>query len=419
VSSCHPEALKKLVILKHAIINFQFMDKTILRRTILTLFLLVTLLPTWNLNAMAQGSVTFNPESDSGSIVCPPGVYSTVPDDCLPLGPSQYLTNMAAEKVPYPILPLPAYSPDPSLVSVPYLYFKLTQPKAVLYLYHTLADAMTNEKSTMPLGPGEVIISYTQRVENSSGVFYQMRDGHWVRGDDGGRLAMHQPFQGLLFSSTPHNSFGWVLGDVSSYSHPDNKTPPTGNTYHRYNIVQIYETQVGGGLTWYLIGPDEWLDSRQVGRVDPRTAPPKGVNTDRWIEVNLDQQTLSVYQDDKLIFATLVSTGIDTLWTRPGIFQIYQKKDAETMSGYTAADRSDYYYIEDVPWTMYFDQKRALHGAFWHDRFGYQNSHGCVNIPDGDAHWLYNWAKVGDTVYVYDPSGKTPTDPSLFGSGAP
>jgi lipoprotein-anchoring transpeptidase ErfK/SrfK len=89
------------------------------------------------------------------------------------------------------------------------------------------------------------------------------------------------------------------------------------------------------------------------------------------------------------------------------------------MSGATAADRSDYYYLEDVPWTMYYDEARAFHGAYWHNSFGYPRSHGCVNLSLGDSHWLFDWAAVGDYVYVYDPSGRTPTDPSLFGSGAP
>ncbi len=137
----------------------------------------------------------------------------------------------------------------------------------------------------------------------------------------------------------------------------------------------------------------------------------------RWIEVNLAEQTLAVYQDNRLIFATMTATGIENLWTRPGIFQIYEKKDSEDMSG--AADASDYYHVEDVPWTMYFDEKRALHGAYWHNFFGYPMSHGCVNLSLGDSHWLYDWANLGDYVYVYDPSGRTPTDPSLFGNGAP
>ena len=44
-------------------------------------------------------------------------------------------------------------------------------------------------------------------------------------------------------------------------------------------------------------------------------------------------------------------------------------------------------------------------------------SHGCVNLSPGDAHWLYDWAEVGDYVYVFDPSGQTPTEG--YGPGAP
>ena len=44
--------------------------------------------------------------------------------------------------------------------------------------------------------------------------------------------------------------------------------------------------------------------------------------------------------------------------------------------------QDDFYYLEDVPWTMYFDEARALHGAYWHNGFGYPHSHGCVNLSD-------------------------------------
>ncbi len=88
------------------------------------------------------------------------------------------------------------------------------------------------------------------------------------------------------------------------------------------------------------------------------------------------------------------------------------------MSGDFSGDKSGYYYLEDVPWTMYFDQLRAIHGAYWHARFGYDASHGCVNLSIGDSRWVYDWAKVGDYVFVYDPSGKTPTDPSFYTKAA-
>jgi hypothetical protein len=389
-----------------------------MRKTLLILFLLLAFVPARKIPAAAQAAPP-SAEPAAGSVVCPLGIYTAAPSDCVPLGPSQYLTDLVSSGIPYPLLPLPAWSPDPSLPQIPYKYFKLTTDNAAFYLFSSLDDAAASSTSSNALGPGEVIVSYQERVVTDSGVYYHLRSGYWVRGDFGGRLAMHEPFQGLQFSSTPHNAFGWILGPVQSFTSPSFNAPLTGKLYYRYNVVQVFGSRDAEGITWYMIGPDEWVDYRQVGRVVPRTSPPEGITTDRWIEVNLDEQTLAVYQDDRLVFATLVSSGIENLWTRPGIFQIYEKKDSEDMSGSAAADGSDRYHVEDVPWTMYFDEKRALHGAYWHDRFGYPNSHGCVNLSLGDAHWLYDWASDGDYVYVYDPSGHTPTDPALFGSGAP
>jgi len=47
----------------------------------------------------------------------------------------------------------------------------------------------------------------------------------------------------------------------------------------------------------------------------------------------------------------------------------------------------DFYSLEEVPWTMFFDEGRALHGAYWHDSFGYRRSHSCVNLSITDAKW--------------------------------
>jgi hypothetical protein len=62
-------------------------------------------------------------EPDSGSVVCEPGVYLAKPDDCLPLGPSAYLTQLAQAGLTIPPRPLPASKPDPSLTHLPYFYF--------------------------------------------------------------------------------------------------------------------------------------------------------------------------------------------------------------------------------------------------------------------------------------------------------
>lgn len=137
----------------------------------------------------------------------------------------------------------------------------------------------------------------------------------------------------------------------------------------------------------------------------------------RWISVNLFEQTLAVYEQGELVYATLISSGLRGWWTRPGAFQVYLKLEKDTMRGAFEADRSDYYYLEDVPWVLYYDDARALHGTYWHNNFGYPQSHGCVNLAPADAHWIFNWAEEGTWVYVWDPSGETPTGEDQYGSG--
>jgi lipoprotein-anchoring transpeptidase ErfK/SrfK len=76
----------------------------------------------------------------------------------------------------------------------------------------------------------------------------------------------------------------------------------------------------------------------------------------------------------------------------------------------------DYYDVKHVPWTQYFHNGEALHGAYWHNNFGHPMSHGCVNIstPTRNASWpqsapnaeyLWNFDNLGDPVVVH---GTTP-----------
>jgi lipoprotein-anchoring transpeptidase ErfK/SrfK len=105
--------------------------------------------------------------------------------------------------------------------------------------------------------------------------------------------------------------------------------------------------------------------------------------------VDLDRQTLTAYEGDTPVFATLVSSGVPDHATPLGLYRLHAKHVATTMADDLAADGP--YSIEDVPWTMYFLGSYALHAAFWHDRFGLQRSHGCVNLSPRDARWLFFW----------------------------
>ena len=49
------------------------------------------------------------------------------------------------------------------------------------------------------------------------------------------------------------------------------------------------------------------------------------------------------------------------------------------------------YRFEGVPDVQFFDREIALHGAYWHRRFGERVSHGCVNLAPPDAAWLFRF----------------------------
>jgi lipoprotein-anchoring transpeptidase ErfK/SrfK len=372
---------------------------------ILTFVCLFSFLPP--ANVMAQGT-TPGEEPESGAVVCTPDVYLATPDDCLPLGPSTYITEMANLGLTFPQRALPAYKPDPSLTQLPYLYFRLEEDVVPI-----LSGPGGNDIG-QSFQPGFVYVSYIDRVE-SNGVYYMLQNGGWIPGK-GSRIGEYSVFQGLQFRSTPRNSFAWPLpfytGSIPVYRAPGYNAPLTEKILYPYvDIVQVYDTQNADGADWNLIGPDQWVEARILATVTPKTTPPEGVTTGRWIDVDLAEQTLTVYDNYQLVFATVIASGLEPFWTRPGLFQIYQKKETETMRN---NDPTDYYYLDNVPWTMYFDKARALHGAYWRTRFGYPQSHGCVNLSVGDAHWLFDWAHEGDYVYVHDPSGLTPTDPALY-----
>jgi lipoprotein-anchoring transpeptidase ErfK/SrfK len=348
-------------------------------------------------------------ELDSGTVVCAPNVYLTTPDDCLPSGPSPYLTDMAKLGLTFPPRPLLAYKPDPELTKLPFSYFHLDQD------YVPVLGGPEGGASGEPFPPGFVYVSYVDRVDTGRGIFYMLESGGWIPGK-GSRVGEYSVFQGLQFNSTPRNSFAWPLpfytDSVPVFSAPGYNAPQTDKILYPYvDVVQVYDTQSADGVDWNLIGPNQWVEARILAMVTPNTTPPEGVTTGRWVDVDLNEQTLAVYDNYQLVFATVIASGLEPFYTRPGLFQIYMKKETETMRN---SDLTDYYYLDNVPWTMYFDKARALHGAYWRTRFGYPQSHGCVNLSVGDAHWLFNWAVEGDWVYVHDPSGLTPTDPALY-----
>lgn len=132
-----------------------------------------------------------------------------------------------------------------------------------------------------------------------------------------------------------------------------------------------------------------WI-AREHLRIAEASERPEAVNDgERWIDIDLEQQTLVAYEGDTPVYATLVSTGRARHRTPTGVYRIERKIAQRTMN--SMADSDETYSVEKVPWTAYFDTGYALHAAYWHNGFGRERSHGCINLSPADAQHLYGF----------------------------
>lgn len=119
----------------------------------------------------------------------------------------------------------------------------------------------------------------------------------------------------------------------------------------------------------------------------------------KWIEVDLSQETTTLYLGNVPIKTFLISSGRAATPTEVGTFHVYRKYNLTTMTGTILGE---YYYIPNIPWVSYFDDGEAFHGTYWHHNFGHPMSHGCINMSIPDAKILYDFAPVGTKVVVHN-----------------
>ena len=111
------------------------------------------------------------------------------------------------------------------------------------------------------------------------------------------------------------------------------------------------------------------------------------------MKINIDRQTLNCYQGKFSVFHTRIGSGLYSTATPRGDFRVLYKRKTRRMVG---AD----YDLPGVAFPVYFAGNGvAIHGTYWHNDYGRRHSHGCVNISNDAAKWIFRWV---DPVTSYD-----------------
>lgn len=244
-------------------------------------------------------------------------------------------------------------------------------------------------------------LALDKKVSAFSGPFWRTTGGFLAPRD---HILVHKPtteFEGVWVGHDDEPRklpLGFILGlharkwriDDQQKTHRMDKLP-------RFTIVGLTgkKTIVDGRA--FFETTEGWYLRDLEGTVVKASPRPSDVPAgEKWIEVDLKAQTLVAYEDDKPVYATIVSTGRHDdddpkkdHRTVAGSFRLREKHVSDTMDDDGASDGP--YSIEDVPWVMYFQGSYALHGAFWHSSFGHERSHGCVNMTPHDARNLFGW----------------------------
>jgi hypothetical protein len=236
--------------------------------------------------------------------------------------------------------------------------------------------------------------SYYVSVQQIVGEWAEINDGEWIPANTLGPVNPSR-LNGVLFPDgieVLEYPIGFTRRDVTFWStRPGEEAPITNeNAFGAYRMFHLFSDVEIDGELWYQVGVDQWLPASQINVLKPIERPEE-IDTRIWIAADVENHFVMAYEDDKLVFAALSASGNPWTPTETGFYRIYLQYNSRYMTSGTPGDYW-YYYVEDVPYTLYFNGDQAFHGVYWHDNFGVYQSNGCVNLSMNDAYWLFNWA---------------------------
>ncbi len=274
---------------------------------------------------------------------------------------------------------------------LPYNYAQVTtQPAPV---YKGAWNSLVDKRPVRYLDGGFIWVSLESPLAIKSGnnTWYYINKNEFIQ-DKYLSFFDVSKFKGVDLRQHPLNGiYGWLVLDTYTSATPGKQEYLDGELLEKHTLVKVLKIKMVNGQKWLKLASQKWVDGRRVALITHPQRPSKVPPGVKWIDINLYEQVLEAFEGDKMVYATLISSGLPEFETPTGLFRIWGKVQMAKMSG--GRKGIDYYFLEDVPYHMYFFSGIAMHGAYWHDNFGMKQSHGCVNLAPRDAYWLFNWTR--------------------------
>jgi len=218
-----------------------------------------------------------------------------------------------------------------------------------------------------------------------------------------------------------------IGGEVRLRGDPSTASAATGTLYDGapVKVVGVVkgENWLVGSQTWVSSTPSwatDWLQlddgsfvySAFVFTLGPDETPPQADTggAEKWIDVNVSNQTVSAMVGDKAVHVALASTGSSDFPTPLGTHHI--EPDGRVVlvdmtasqAGYSPAQAQ--YDVKRVLFAQYFDRLgNAIHLNYWRPESVYGNtatSHGCVGVQLHDAQYLWLFGAAGMRVEIHE-----------------
>lgn len=275
---------------------------------------------------------------------------------------------------------------------LPFTYAMVQTPEEELVpLFRSPEDAalVANPKRLLARGDTLAVEEQLVRVE---GVPYRRTiDGDLVSADKTYRMRRFSGFGGIPITADMHLPFGWVKRHKARvYDAPDGDKV---ELIERRTRVDIVGEETIGRRRWLKLGEGRFVRADDVNEVNPIARPDSTLQNEQWIDIDLGEQVVVAYRGARPEYATMTSSGRPPHSTPRGDYPVWAKASAISMRSQPYDDKP--YYVDRVPWVLFFQAHNALHGAYWHDRFGAVKSHGCANLSPKDARFLFEWLQPG------------------------